>query len=202
MGNWVQLCSGGGYDFDTDTIFGRYTMERDLAYPLAGIARYSRHTMTTWAVAIHSVAVALLLEKMTGDLDVAAAGLLHDAHESVTGDITTPIQWEIGRERIKEMQGAVQSAIETRLNVPLVLCQSVHAAIVRVADLASLHCERQLFMPPHPREWSVPLPPVEWQQEMHDIIVSLLHEGAHEDGGYERFVTEYRRLVMRRDPVN
>lgn len=197
MTNWVQLNGGGGYDFDLGRIFGRYSMERDLAYPLAGLNRFSGHTKVRWSVAIHSVVVARLVEAMTDDRNVAAAGLLHDAHESLTGDITTPVAKAVGSHAVERMKGAAQLEIERVLkldpNRSLFAPGTKH--VVGLADSAAMFIEKQLLMSPEPRPWGVPPPPTVYLQSCHDIVLEILKNKEHEDGGFDEFCFEYRRLV-------
>lgn len=198
MGNWIQLTSGGGYDFEIKDIFGRYTMERDLAYPLAGVNRFVRHTQIAWPVAIHSVLVALLIEKMTCDLDAAAAGLLHDAHESIIGDIPTPVSWAIDYKKIEALKEEVQEAIEDRLGVPDKMRPYNHMGNVKLADSAALFAEKQLLMVPDGRDWNCKSPPPLWTQTMYDLIVEAIKGGWNKDGGETEFCRQYDRLITQR----
>jgi hypothetical protein len=197
MSNWIQLTSGGGYDFDKQILFGRFDLERDLAYPLAGENRYTRHTSINWAVAIHSVAVARTILALTGDKHSAAAGLLHDAHESVIGDIPTPVAWAIGYEKVKAVKEEVQFAIERKLGVPNLLSalNPMHLSLIKLADAAALHVERQMLMAPEPREWGVKVPAPEWTQTMHDLFCDIIRNGEHRDGGQAAFMEEWKKLL-------
>jgi hypothetical protein len=204
--NWLQLTSGGGYDFDTKKIFGRFTMEQDLAWPMAGVNRYVRHTAANWPVAIHSVAVARCIEQYLKKqeafspehvLNGAAAALLHDAHEAVIGDIPTPLARELGKDKVEEIKLDVQLAIEHELHIPLARCPSHHPDLIRQADLAALMVEKQLLMPPEPRPWCVPVPGPEWMQPMYDVVTAIIRAGEQQDGGQKAFIAEYKRLVAR-----
>ncbi len=198
MSNWVQLTSGGGYDFDFGAIFGRFTMERDLAYPLAGINRFVSHTQVRWAVAIHSVAVARLLEVMTADHNVAAAGLLHDAHEAIVGDIPTPLARVLGLEKVESTKETAQRAIHKELDIEKRFHPVFYQALVRKADLTALYIEKQLFMVPEARSWTLPAPDPEWMQAMYDIVLDIVKSGENSDGGEEAFKYEYGRLITER----
>ncbi len=198
--NWVQLTSGGGYSFDAEAIFGRYSMEKDLAYPLAGINRFVSHSQVRWTVAIHSVAVARLIEKMTGDLNQAAAGLLHDAHESIVGDIPTPLAKVLGYDKVGLVKDNAQRAIHTMLNIPTTCMPVVYPAIVRMADLTALYVEKQLFMVPEPQSWALPEADPMWMQAMYDIMLAIIRDGENGDGGEQTFCDEFRRLISDRTP--
>ncbi len=205
QGNFVHLTSGGGYDFADQQLFGPYDRDADLIYPLAGINRFGRHTVVDWKVAIHSVAVGLCIgdylrdqgASMEESLDGEAAGLMHDAHESVIGDITTPVAWEIGYTRIKQLKAASQQAIEDKLNIPNARRASTWERHVKDADAAALHVEKALFCLPPSRDWNLAQPGPEWMQPMFRVVTWLLSQGAHEDGGLEWFKHVYDTTVGR-----
>ncbi len=198
MSNWIQLTSGGGYDFDFKEIFGRFSLDRDVAYSLAGINRCAGHGQVRWAVAIHSVAVARTILALGGTNDQAAAGLMHDAHESITGDIPTPVARAIGLELVERVKEDAQFAIESKLHISSAQSYFTNCLIVKQADCAALHVEKQLFMLPEGRSWGYRIPAVEWSQAMYDVMADLLSTEAHRDGGYEIFLSEYERLVQSR----
>jgi hypothetical protein len=195
MSNCVQLTSGGGFDFDKRELFGRYNMERDLAWPLAGINRMARHSAINWAVAIHSVAVARTLMRVTKSRELAAAGLLHDAHESIIGDIMTPVARAIDSVAVERLKDDVQLALEDKLAVPTDKRPALYPTTISIVDRAALIVEKQLFMAPAGHDWGVTEPEVMWTQTMWDVIVDILQEKEHLDGGYEAFIYEYHRLV-------
>lgn len=204
MTNWIQLNSGGGYDFDQARIVGPYSMERDLAYASAGLNRYVRHTIVDWPVAIHEVAVARCIERiaMTEGRDrdtvvcAAAGGLLHDAHESIIGDIPTPVAWAIDYTKINVLKEEVQLAIEQELSVPVCKTPKANLSWVKLGDVAALHVEKQLFMRPEWQSWNYTAPPAEWSQTMYDVVTEIINRGENLDGGYRAFIAEYRRLVL------
>lgn len=200
MGNWIQLSSGGSYDFDRQIITGPFTVAGDIAWPLSCLNRFVGHTLRKWDVALHSVAVARTIEEVTGDLDAAAAGLLHELHEAVIGDIPTPVAWELGRERVKQLKTEVQTAIYWRLKTPLEMRPERWEDIVELADHAALYVEKQLFMVPEPQEWSVAVPEHKWMLAMHREMMQLIQESA-EIPASAIFLYEYERLVERKDPV-
>jgi hypothetical protein len=196
--NYIQLANGNGYDFDTGEIFGRFSVERDLAQPLAGANRYVRHTDRNWPVAIHSVCVAKCIETLTGNTDAAAAGLLHDCHEAVIGDIPTPVAWHIGYAKVKELKHEVHRAIFERLGLDDdLLPDGVFKEWIDYADQAALHVERQIMMAPEPREWTVPRPGQTWMLTMYDLVTAQLECGGNSyDNAHYTFVQEYERLCI------
>jgi hypothetical protein len=196
VSNWIQLTSGGGYDFDEGVITGPFSMIRDLAHPLSLTARYVGHTHEPWSVAAHSVAVARTIEAVTGDAAAAAAGLLHDAHEAVIGDIPTPAAWAIGYDAVKAVKEQVQAAIHRALQIPVNKHPSAYKEYVDSADHAALHVEKQLLMVPEPRLWAVPVPDHDWMLAMFQEVRDLLgKEFAFGVRAADIFVYEYARLV-------
>lgn len=194
-GLWIQLTSGGGYDFEKKEIFGPFQLREDLAWPL-GCPRFTRHTYRPWSIALHSVAVARAILKVTGSKIKAAAGLLHDGHEAVIGDITTPVARHIGKDRVDELKDNVDIAIFQRLGIPQTLLAKFHPEI-KLADAAAVHVERALFQKPEPRAWSVIIPPHEWMIAMYDATLDLAHiPPVMSYDGVDDFLMEYEDLVQ------
>lgn len=75
-------------------------IEKDIAGPLSRLARFGGHRVEVpgealphpYTVAQHCVVGADALLEETGDVVAALAFLLHDAHEALIGDITTPVK--------------------------------------------------------------------------------------------------------------
>jgi hypothetical protein len=193
---WIQLSSGAGYDFTNKKLIGRYQWKKDLAQTLAGVNRYVNHTTIPWSVAIHQVAVARCIERITGDLNEAAAGLIHDAHESVTGDIPTPVSRALDHTAIEQLKEEVQLAIENELNIPEYKRPLENREVVKLGDVAALHVEKQLFMVPDLLPWNYTPPPAHWAQTMYEVISEILDRGEHKDGGEAAFEYEFARLVL------
>lgn len=92
---WKQTASGRAFplicpqhsDVDFDV---------DIAGELSRLARFTGDIRGgAYSIAQHSVVGADILMQETGDRDMAAAFVLHDAHEGVIGDIATPAQQAI-----------------------------------------------------------------------------------------------------------
>jgi len=196
--NWVQLTSGGGYDFDQKEIFGPFDVKRDLAKPLSVVNRCGGHADYLWPVAIHSVAVARTIESMTKDPAAAFAGLMHDAHECVIGDILTPVARYIGYEQVNKLKSEVQTAVEQRLNIrpEFSALNPANVEYIRLADLAALHIERQLFLVPSPRDWGYPVPPNEWLRTMYGHMREMVDDNWDLDGGCEKWLEYYSNWVQ------
>lgn len=204
--NWIQLASGNGYDFETNEIFGDFDLRRDVVRPLTQ-ARFVRHSDRNWPVAVHSVAVARTIEAIMapsrgGATEAAAAGLMHDCHEAVIGDIPTPVALFVDYKKINALKNNIDAAIFKRLQLPLKLMPNgMWRDAIKTADVAALEVERQLFMAPAPRAWGLPDVPHEWLNEMYNQVKTLLDTLADSAGeiadwkAEEVFLTEYTRLV-------
>ena len=83
---------------------------KDIAWSLSRIARFAGHTITAipYSVAQHSCFVASLIEQDGYNKNVVMFGLLHDAAESLIGDIPSPIK------KIPELKSVIDP-IEQRL---------------------------------------------------------------------------------------
>lgn len=175
MANWIQLTSGGGYDFETALITGPFTMENDVAHPLSGLSRYVNHTREPWSVAAHSVAVARTAYRVFDrNRDVFMAGLLHDAHEAIIGDIPTPVGHHLGYETVRRLKQEVQAAIHVRLNIEPSQYPDAWKSIVDWCDAAALHVEYRQLMVPEPAGWGTPVPAHQVMLVMHEEFRRIL----------------------------
>lgn len=110
---------------------------RTLADALAHVARFSGHA-SGYSVATHSVLVARELRDRGCTRRVQAGGLLHDLHEAVTGDVSTPMKRRmaaLGFDFTRDIELPHIEAIERRFRV-----HTRHAAI-KVVDLAMCNTE-------------------------------------------------------------
>lgn len=83
--NAIRTYTGKAFDLlilDPDTI-----CIEDIAHALARVPRFGGHLPNTYSVAQHSVMVSISLP-----LDLALAGLLHDASEAYLGDMPSPFK--------------------------------------------------------------------------------------------------------------
>ncbi len=93
----------------------------DIAWNLSRIPRFNGGTIGSqpYSVAEHSIWVAKYLEKRFDNYLLALYGLLHDAHEAYTGDITSPFKHcrpALSR-IIGSIQAPIQKAIHERLDL-------------------------------------------------------------------------------------
>ena len=124
----------------------------DIAHALSLCNRYHGHTSRPYSVAQHSLLVADIMER---DLRVhqplaLLAGLLHDAHEAYTGDLSTPMKQIIGSAwRVEENR--IAAHVHARFGVGL--ASSAWAGVIKQADLMALALERRDLLPDTGPAW-------------------------------------------------
>jgi len=117
----------------------------DIALSLSRQPRFGGHTVDPWSVAEHSMVVALIA-RYASHAPLGSRqemyGLVHDAHESVTGDI--PSTW-----KTPEMR-AQQAQLDERLYVTLGITppDSAMSRFIKACDRAALLAEAKLLATP------------------------------------------------------
>lgn len=140
----------------------------DLPEQLARICRYNGAVPGgQFSVAQHCALMADAILDETGDAELARLGLLHDAHEYVWGDITTP-QVEGLVEIAAELFGDVEAeaipdtiaAAKHRADVAIFracgvpLPTEAQARAIKVWDLRMLATEKRQLLATCPRRWA------------------------------------------------
>ncbi|MCA0404890.1 MAG: hypothetical protein LCH39_01895 [Proteobacteria bacterium] len=88
---WIQTATGIAFDL-IDPRPEMVDFEVDIAESLARQPRFTGHIRSgSYSVAQHCVLGADALLRETGRTEIAAAFLLHDAHEAYVGDMATPV---------------------------------------------------------------------------------------------------------------
>ena len=157
--SWVQLINGGRFSFDGKHEwlgFDRF----DAGKALSQINRFTGHTTEPWNVAAHSLLVSELAGREAGDR-AALLGLVHDLHEIVIGDISTPVKNYISSEgggsALARLENMAQRALCDQLGVSLKMTDVEHQA-VKKADLVALMTEKRDLMV-NSFEWDCKEPP-------------------------------------------
>lgn len=118
-----------------------------------------------YSVAQHCVLIADTILDDSGDANAAAVGLLHDAHEIIWGDLTTPAQEglaEIERELfgdtrfeqvIREAKRRADEAIFAACGVPWPPPAQLQRT-VKIYDIRMLATERRQLLSPSGKRWN------------------------------------------------
>ena len=140
MSPCIQLHSGRVFDFENPT--PEMVRVQDIAYALAGLARFTGHARRShqgfpYTVAQHSVLVSRLV-----DPQYALEGLLHDAHEAYVQDLNSPCKKMVPE--YKDFESRIEEVVRCAFRLPRLQTQAV-----KEADLDALWQEVQRLMPDH-----------------------------------------------------
>lgn len=117
----------------------------DIAHGLSNICRFTGQTSVFYSVAEHCMHVSTIVEARTGDPRLAIGGLLHDAHEAYTGDISSPMKAALGKMGATYALKNIVDLLDQRI---LSLCPSgvrLHSDEILEADLAAMKEELRVF---------------------------------------------------------
>lgn len=121
------------------------------AWALSQINRFTGNALRPYSVAEHSLLVAEILEREFGmPAFVRLAGLHHDGHESITGDMATPDKLVLGS-AWDEHEAGWADAVRNRWGLQEVFAR--FEGPIKRADLMALATERRDLMPEHPDPW-------------------------------------------------
>ena len=142
---WIQTFSGKAIDIERPRL-STLSIE-DVAHALARINRFTGHSRNPISVAQHSVLVSELCpDKFKYE------GLMHDVHECVLGDISTPVKRFLGP-RVRRLEAFLMAAFARRFRIPYPT-----SVEVGMCDLEALMIEkRDAFAGQvQEREWDFP----------------------------------------------
>ena len=117
----------------------------DIAHGLSNICRFTGQTSVFYSVAEHCMHVSSIVEARTGDPYLTLGGLLHDAHEAYTGDISSPMKAALIR---MGSTSALKNIVELLDRRILSLCPAgvrLHSKEILDADIAALKEELRVF---------------------------------------------------------
>ena len=150
--SFMQLASGRPFHFSG--IVDAISIE-DVADQLSKINRFAGATRVPYSVAQHSDHVSKIVKARGGPKIAQLAGLLHDVHEMVTGDIITPVKLQL--KGVAAFEDAMQTRICHGLNVASVMAL-LNLSIVRQADMVALATERRDLLVESQKPWEIELP--------------------------------------------
>lgn len=133
----------------------------DIAHSLARLARWNGHTAQPYTVAEHSLLVVDILQRRYGVRSPVTllAGLMHDAHEYLTGDLSTPMKQLIGPAWTRE-ETRIQCAVLERFGLLDEFRHHHHT--IKSADLVALATERRDLLPPYSQPMAEHAVPATW----------------------------------------
>lgn len=144
--SWLLTCEGCEHHLAGPEMDRRDNVPTlgEIAHSLAQINRFNGHCSRPYSVAEHSLLVADLALVMGASDEVQLAALLHDAHECITGDVSTPIKHVLGSAWARfENRQAYNVAEHFRL-LPVF---REHDALIKFCDLTALATERRDLLP-------------------------------------------------------
>jgi len=164
----------------------------DIALALSRIVRFSGQTRAAqqgYSVAAHSVWISVYLEQRYSDCALALYGLLHDAHEAYTGDISLPLKSVAGMQAVlAPIEKRLQKAIHQKLKL-LQPTQKFYRCI-KHADQQALRIEAFYLKESSGLDWDLPAG---------DFIASKIqfHPCLEPLDAQELFIRRYYYLVER-----
>ena len=116
----------------------------EIGHSLAHINRFTGHACRAYSVAEHSLLVADMAVQDGHGYMVEICALMHDAHESITGDVSTPVKQMLGNAWAR-FENAQQHALLAAYG--LVVDMEQHKALIKHYDLKALATERRDLLP-------------------------------------------------------
>lgn len=196
---WMLLSNGAEQHLQAGAEVPQYTVQT-VAHQLAIINRFTGATCRPYSVAEHSLLCADLADAAGCTPVVQLCCLMHDAHEIVTGDASSPVKWELGQawDRFE-----LRHARALRAHFKLQCAFSAARAAIRHVDLVALATERRDLMPWDPLRhmpWPVLDTPGGEVRPAADVnLRSAAREQMHWTEWRDAFLDRYERLSARVD---
>jgi hypothetical protein len=184
MSAWLQTITGRAFVYAEPVVTTEH-LKTEVAPILASLPRFGGHTNARYSVAQHSALCATAALDLHDDMELAAFCLLHDAHETWTGDIVSPMQAALVEELALGAQvdpTAVQMVAQARA-AHLKLCfksiqkridaavfaaagldpsrYDAHAQRIKDIDVRALRTERDELKARPPQPWDAPIETVQ-----------------------------------------
>lgn len=138
----------------------------DIAHSLAQQARYNGHCKFIYSVGQHCLLISEALKRDGHGIMIQKIGLMHDASECYTGDITRPMKNSLNHEFqrrakydgkiLKDIEHDVQKRIALRFALPFPWGNTVETYDTRITQDE----KAQLFVK-QDTVWTMPLPPLD-----------------------------------------
>lgn len=179
----IQLSSGVYFDFQNPR--STPASIADIAAGLSRICRFTgqvREDVDHYSVAQHSVLASILIEDQTQ----AYHALMHDSHESVMGDVSSPLKQLLPD--FKDLERVIETAFAIHHGYPAHMTPEV-----KQADLRMLATEKRDLMPPDldpTDEWK-------WLPEPYDLVIKPWPARIARDA----FLARWAELTDKHDPT-
>lgn len=135
----ILLSTGDYFSFDGPYVFDASA----ISAALAKLCRFTGHVSDFYSVAQHSVHVSRIVPP-----EFAFEGLMHDAVESVLGDVSTILKRRLPD--YKALEHTMEKAMRAQFGLP-----DVMSPVVKQADLIMLATERRDLMPLTLESWAI-----------------------------------------------
>jgi len=167
---WMQTFSGIKFDLENPDAF--MIKMQDIAISLSRQLRFNGHTKLPYSIAQHSILVADLVLQAGGTYEQVLAALLHDAHETYTSDIPSPVKWVLGNHwaPMKEVQKRVDDAIAEYFGFDAALFSD---PLIKHADGSALWHEKHALLDDFGHNWN-------WEIILHGKEPLLLPNADHD----------------------
>lgn len=114
----IRLFNGTNYAFENPQDYREFDVE-SLAHSLAQLPRFLGHQRNFVSVAEHSVLVSLVLERELRRKDLAFEGLMHDAHEPLSGgDVPRPFKRSRAFDGFNEFERRTATQLRATFRLP------------------------------------------------------------------------------------
>ena len=184
-GYWIQTSNNDPFDFDNHKEYD-FRIE-PIAHSLSQINRFVGHCREPYCVAQHSVLIASYLASHGYSKSVVLYGLMHDASEAFTGDMSGPLKaWlRLRSEAYRQLEHSIEAGIAKAFNLNVSAKEVVKGIDMRIALT-----ERNVLLPPSQHAWQnefdyelkpleILIHPVPWfvaKQEFLDFYNALTKE--------------------------
>lgn len=166
-----------------------------IAHQLALINRFTGATQRPYSVAEHSLLCADLAAEHGFGLVPQLCCLLHDAHESIVGDLASPIKWQLDGtwDNLERMHMR-----DLRAHFGLLRAFAAHRDRVKALDLIALATERRDLLPWQPlrhRPWPLLDTPGQAVEPADVNLASAWRTHKHWTEWRDAFVERYELLT-------
>lgn len=138
--DWMQTANGKRVNLSNDLSFSPNIM--DVAFQLSQINRYCGATVRPYSVAEHSLLVSDMCYGAFG-VECALWGLMHDAHETVTGDIPSPVKRLLDSDALRDLERDLDFRIARKFGLEHLIRDDRVLDGVKRMDLVALMTEHR-----------------------------------------------------------